>query len=212
MRSHKKIFNRLATFGQKLRDNKDVLEENKNVFQEPRDPRRGEPDGPEKLSQNNKTPQNESHIQDHLDNRKIPHLSILGDPLTCKECDQSGEEYPRSTFPGERFDDCNSLSATPKTSNLSKSSKTSKEVKIQEIHHFCLQEKESRQEACPCISDQEYPKKLQVLQVILQESPQRLFQSEQVYCPRGKISPTRPRNLLRSRRNGAYPSQQKVWR
>ena len=40
---------------------------------------------------------------------------------------------PRSTFPGERFDDCNSLSATPKMSNLSKSSKTWKEVKIQEI-------------------------------------------------------------------------------
>ena len=128
-----KIFNWLATFGQKLRDNKDVLEENKNVFQEPRDPRRGEPDGPEKLSQNNKTPQDESHIQDHLNNQKMPHLSILGDPSTCKECNQSEKEYPRSTFPGERFDDCNSLSATPKTSNLSKSSKTSKEVKIQEI-------------------------------------------------------------------------------
>ena len=42
-------------------------------------------------------------------------------------------EQTRSTFPGERFDDCNSLSETPKTSNLSKSSKTSKEVKIQEI-------------------------------------------------------------------------------
>ena len=63
MRSHKKIFKRLASFGQKLRDSKDVLEENKNVFQEPRDRRRREPDGPEKLSQNNKTPPSGSHIQ-----------------------------------------------------------------------------------------------------------------------------------------------------
>ena len=133
MRSHKKIFNRLATFGQKLRDNENVLGENKNIFQEPRDRSRHEPDGPEKLSQNNKISQHESHIQDHLDNHKTPHLSILGDPSTCKECNQSGEEHPRSTLPGGRFDDCNSLSATPKISNLSKSSKTSKEVKIQEI-------------------------------------------------------------------------------
>ena len=60
-------------------------------------------------------------------------LSILRDPSTCKECNQSGKECPRPIFPGEAIDDCDSLSATPKTSNLWKSSKTSKEAKIQEI-------------------------------------------------------------------------------
>ena len=59
MRSHKKIFHRLAEFGRKLQE-----------------PGADSPEGVENDLRSTENSQNKSHFQDHLDERMTPPLSI----------------------------------------------------------------------------------------------------------------------------------------
>ena len=65
--------------------------------------------------------QNESHLQDHLDERMTPHLSIQDNIPMCQECGRDSSKYPRWLSADQMNDDCNSISIAPKTSNKSKS-------------------------------------------------------------------------------------------
>ena len=63
---------------------------------------------------------NESHLQDHLDERMTPHLSIQNNIPMCQECGRGSSKYPRRLSADQMNDDCSSTSIAPKTSNRSK--------------------------------------------------------------------------------------------
>ena len=65
--------------------------------------------------------QNESHSQNHLDERMTPHLSIQDNIPMCQECGRDSSKYPRRLSADQTNDDYNSISIAPKTSNKSKS-------------------------------------------------------------------------------------------
>ena len=64
--------------------------------------------------------QNESHSQNHLDERMTPHLSIQDNIPMCQECGRDSSKYPRRLSADQTNDDYNSISITPKISNKSK--------------------------------------------------------------------------------------------
>ena len=64
--------------------------------------------------------QNESHSQNHLDERMTPHLSIQDNIPMCQECGRDSSKHPRRLSAGQTNDDCSSTSITPKMSNKSK--------------------------------------------------------------------------------------------
>ena len=68
MRSHKKVFHRLAEFGKM-----------------PRGPGADSPEGVENDLLSTANGQNKSHLQDHLDERMTPHLSVQDDIPMCQE-------------------------------------------------------------------------------------------------------------------------------
>ena len=64
--------------------------------------------------------QNESHSQNHLDERMTPHLSIQDNIPMCQECGRDSSECPRRLSAGQTNDDCNSTSVAPKISNINR--------------------------------------------------------------------------------------------
>ena len=64
--------------------------------------------------------QNESHLQDHLDERMTPHLSIQNNIPMCQECGRDSAKYPRQLSADQMNDDYGSTSVAPKTWNRSK--------------------------------------------------------------------------------------------
>ena len=64
--------------------------------------------------------QNESHLQDHLDERMTPHLSIQDNIPMCQECGRDSSKCPRRLPADQTNDDYSSISITPKISNKSK--------------------------------------------------------------------------------------------
>ena len=78
MRSHEKVFHRLAEFGKMLR------EPGANFLE-----------GVENDLRSTENSQNESHLQDHLDKRMTPHLSIQDNIPMCQECGRDSSKYPR---------------------------------------------------------------------------------------------------------------------
>ena len=103
MRSHKKVFHRLAEFGKMLR------EPGTNFLE-----------GVENDLRSTENSQNESHLQDHLDERMTPHLSIQDNIPMCQECGRDSSKHPRWLSAEQMNDDCNSTSVAPKMSNKSK--------------------------------------------------------------------------------------------
>ena len=78
MKSHKKVFHRPAEFGKLLREpGTDSLE------------------GVENDLRSTEISQNESHLQDHLDEQMTPHLSIKDDIPMCQECGRDSSKCPR---------------------------------------------------------------------------------------------------------------------
>ena len=77
MRSHRKVFHRLAEFSRKLRRRSANF-----------------PKGLEKDLRSNENSPDESHTQDHLDEQMMPHLSILDENSMCQECGQNDHEHP----------------------------------------------------------------------------------------------------------------------
>ena len=104
MRSHQKVFHRLAEFGKMLR------EPGANFL-----------GGVENDLRSTENSQNESHLQDHLDERMTPHLSNQNNIPMCQECGRDSSKHPRRLSADQMNDDCNSTSVTPKMSNKSKS-------------------------------------------------------------------------------------------
>ena len=64
--------------------------------------------------------QNESHSQNHLDERMTPHLSIQDNIPMCQKCGRDSPKHPRRSPADQTNDDCSSTSITPKMSNKSK--------------------------------------------------------------------------------------------
>ena len=59
-------------------------------------------------------------LQDHLDERMTPHLSIQDNIPMCQECGRDSPKCPRWLPADQMNDDCNSISVAPKMSNKSK--------------------------------------------------------------------------------------------
>ena len=90
MRSHQKVFRRLAEFGKKLRDSGT-----------------DSPEGVEKVLRSNECGQSKSHFQDHLDERSTPHLSVPDGHRKCQDCSQNNNKHPRPLFSKKPDDNCN---------------------------------------------------------------------------------------------------------
>ena len=78
------------------------------------------PEGVENDLRSTENSQNESHLQDHLDERMTPHPSIQNNIPMCQECGRDSSKFPRWLSAEQMNDDCNSTSIAPKTSNKSK--------------------------------------------------------------------------------------------
>ena len=73
--------------------------------------------------------QNESHLQDHLDKRMTPHLSIQNNIPMCQECGRDSSKHPRRLSAGQMNDDYGSINITPKISNINVTPKMSNRSK-----------------------------------------------------------------------------------